>query len=126
MGFGVLGVATASASVFGTWQLVDPIQRPSHFTVRITHRGAYCRALARTRHSCYTIRKGSMGELVDSGRVGVSGHRVSFSDGATGECPGRTGRYTWRRVKRGIRLHGLQDLCAGRRHLFVAGTWKRK
>jgi hypothetical protein len=50
---------------------------------------------------------------------------VSFSDGVTGQCPDRVGRYTWHRVKHGIRLHSLRDLCAGRRHLFVAGTWRR-
>jgi len=118
--------ATALASTpFGSYRLVDPIQRPPEFTLRLMRPGTTCRRVARTTHSCFTLRQRGTLELVGVGRLIVSGHRMLFRDNVTGACPGSAGRYTWRRRSGGLRVSAGSDSCAGRRHLFAAGLWRR-
>ena len=118
--------ATALASgPFGTYLLVDPIQRPPEFTVRLMRPGTTCRRVARTKHSCFTLRQRGSLELVGVGRLTVSGRAMVFRDNVTGACPGSTGQYAWRRRRAGLRVSAGSDACAGRRHLFAAGLWRR-
>jgi hypothetical protein len=124
---GVIGApATAMDSgPFGTYRLVDPIQRPPEFTLRLMRPGTTCRRVARTSRSCFTLRQRGTLELVGVGRLIVSGHRMLFRDNVTGACPDSAGRYSWQRRSAGLRVTTRSDRCAGRRHLFAAGLWRR-
>lgn len=117
-------IALASAP-YGSYRLVDRIQRPPEFTLRLMRPGTTCRRVARTTHSCFTLRQRGTIELVGVGRLTFSGHRMFFRDSVTGACPGSAGRYTWRRRGAGLRVSAGSDSCAGRRHLFAAGLWRR-
>lgn len=114
----------AAAGPYGVYRVVDPIQRPPSFTVRLLRPGAACRRVAHTHRACFTIRQAHASDLIGVGRLTVSGRRLGFRDGVTGACPDRTGHYTWRRVGHRLRLTVLGDNCAGRRHLFTARAWR--
>ncbi len=118
------GVASA-AGPWGTYRLVDPVQRPPQFTVRLVRSSAACRRLAGTRGPCFTLRQRGGDELLGSGRVIFSGRRLTFRDSVTGACPGQDGAYTWRHAAHGLRVRAGDDECSGRRHLFVVGVWSR-
>ncbi len=118
--------AASAAGPFGTYRLVDPIQRPEQFTLRLMRSGKTCRRVAHTRYACFTLSQRGSDELTGVGRLRVAGRRLTFTDGSVAACPGVAGRYTWRLRGSALRVSGARDACAGRRHLFLAGPWKRR
>jgi hypothetical protein len=119
------GAAAAAASPYGKYRLVDRIEHPARFTLRMLRPGPTCRKVVHTRQRCFTLRQGPATEYIGEGLLSVSGHQLSFRDDVRGSCPGAVGRYTYKQATGGLAVRLVSDSCPGRRHLFLAGLWRR-